>query len=224
MAAIVTSVLTVLLTRHGHTDKSEPEQYLGQRLQAMLTERGRRDAEALGRRLEGARIDRIISSPLGRAVETAQILATRVDTEPETDGRLTELDYGSWEGLTIDEIDRRFPGEFALYDDNPAIHPVGGGESGLAVAARLGAFIEDLLMWSESEVADRTCLVVGHSSVNRILLAMVMGVPLTDYRRRFKQDWASLTVLRWESRATGPLLMLSNDESHSRGVRGATWD
>ena len=217
-------MLTLLLTRHGHTDRSDPEQYLGQHVQATLTERGRRDAEALADRLIGVQVDRIISSPLGRAVETAQILSSRVSAPVEVDERLTELDYGEWEGLTVEEIDRRFPGERELYDADPSIHRVGGGESGLAVAARVGDFMEALIGWWEEVAADRTCLLVGHSSLNRILLAVVMGVPLADYRRRFKQDWASLTVLRWESRAAGPLLMLANDESHSKGVRGATWD
>ncbi len=221
---MVGPMLTVLLTRHGHTNKSEPEQYLGQRIEASLTERGRRDAQGLRDRLEGVRIDRLIASPLGRAVETAHILASGRQLSVETDGRLSELDYGVWEGLTVDEIDRRFPGERALYEENPAIHPVGGGESGLAVAARLGAMLEDLLGWWQAEAADRTCLMVGHSSVNRVFLAVVLGVPLADYRRRFKQDWASLTVLRWETREAGPLLMLANDESHSKGVGGPTWD
>lgn len=216
-------MLTVLLTRHGHTDRSEPEQYLGQRVHASLTERGRRDAEALAQRLEGVAVDRIISSPLGRAVETAQILAGRIGSPVETDERLTELDYGEWEGLTVEEIDSRFPGELPIYEANPAIIQVGGGENGLQVAARITSAVDDLLGWWEQQTADLTCVVVGHSSVNRILLAIALGVPLADYRRRFEQDWASLTVLRWYTRDEGPLLLLANDQSHTRGVRGATW-
>lgn len=217
-------MLTVLLTRHGHTDKSEPEQYLGQRIHASLTERGRRDAEALALRLEGISVDRIIASPLGRAIETAQILAAGLNSSVEVDERLTELDYGAWEGLTVQEIDTRFPGERAEYDANPAMSRVGGGETGIDVAARLSRFFDELLDWWRDQAGDRTCLLVGHSSLNRILLAVLLDVPLPDYRRRFKQDWANLTVLRWESREDGPLLMLANDEAHSKGVRGATWD
>ncbi len=217
-------MLTVLLTRHGHTDRSEPEQYLGQRIHATLTERGRRDAERLAERLEGVRVDRIISSPLGRAVETSTILAARVHAEVETDERLTELDYGAWEGLTVEVIDEKFPGERKLYNTDPASHQVGGGESGYEVAARVADFIEGLLTWGLADDADKTCVLVGHSSLNRVLLATVMGVQLNDYRRRFEQDWASLTVLRWESREEGPKLLLANDQSHSKGVRGATWD
>jgi broad specificity phosphatase PhoE len=222
-------MLTVLLTRHGHTDRSTPEQYLGQRIQASLTERGRADAAALAERLAGVQVDRIITSPLGRAVETGRIIASQVHAAVETDDRLTELDYGVWEGLQVDEIDARFPGERDLYDLNPAMHEVGGGESGIEVAARVSNFIDDLLAWgvggdAQDPAVDRTCVVVGHSSLNRVLLALVLGVPLVDYRRRFKQDWASLTVLRWASRESGALLMLANDESHIRGVEGATWD
>ena len=105
------------------------------------------------------------------------------------------------------------------------MHTVGGGESGIEVAARVSGLIEDLIAWGIGiDVPDRTCLLVGHSSLNRILLAVALGVPLVDYRRRFQQDWANLTVLRWQSREAGALLMLSNDQGHSLGLRGATWD
>jgi broad specificity phosphatase PhoE len=215
-------VLTILLTRHGHTVRSEPEQYLGQRVQAPLSERGRSEAQQLADRLEGVQIERLISSPLGRAVETAEILAH--GGAVETDDRLIELDYGAWEGLPVEEIDRRFPGEFELYEANPATHEVGGGESGEQVANRLSLLIEELLAWWRAENGDRTCLLVGHSSVNRILLAVLLGTPLKDYRRRFEADWASLSVLRWSDAESGPRLLLANDVAHLRGISGPTWD
>ena len=217
-------MLTVLLTRHGHTDRSEPEQYLGQKIDVGLSERGRSDAEKLAERLAGVRIDRVISSSLQRAVETAQILARDQGVSVETDKRLIELDYGEWEGHTLEDIDRMFPGERALYESNPAIHEVGGGESGLEVAARLGRLIEELLSWWSEQGGDRTCLLVGHSSTNRVLLALLLEVPMSDYRRRFRQDWVNLTVLRWDNAEAGPLLVLANDQGHSNGIRGATWD
>ena len=217
-------MLTVLLTRHGHTDKSEPEQYLGQRLVAKLTDRGLRDAHALADRLNGVKVDRLIASPLARAVETAEILAPAVGATVETDARLTELDYGGWEGLTVEEIDARFPGQRELYEIDPAMHNVGGGESGIDVAARVSDLIDSLLSWGLADETDRTALLVGHSSVNRVLLALVMGVELRSYRRRFRQDWTSLTVFRWPDRESGALLMLANDVSHTQGLTGATWE
>ena len=219
-------MLTVLLTRHGHTDRSEPEQYLGQRLPASLDARGRRDVRALARRLATVPIDRVLTSPLGRAVDTARILVGARGMEVEPDERLTELDYGAWEGHTLDEINGLFPGEHEQYERDPATHHVGGGESGYEVVARLAPLFDDLVGWAEGWAAKGgagTALVVGHSSVNRIALAMLLGVELNDYRRRFDQDWANLTVLRWLDRASGPRLLLLNDLSHARGVRGETW-
>lgn len=217
-------VLTVLLTRHGHTDLSDPEHYLGQQAVARLTERGRADARALAQRLRPIPIDRIISSTLARAVETAQILAG--ERPFESDARLAEMDYGYWDGLPTDEIQRRFPDEYARYDLDPSTHHVGGGESGEQVAERVSAFFADLLDWWARDAggAERTCLLVGHASVNRVLLAVCLGAPLIDYRRRFQFDWASLTVLRWSSREEGPRMLLANDVAHARGTSGVTWD
>lgn len=215
-------MLTLLLTRHGHTDRSEPEQYLGQHIDARLTERGRADARRLAERLAGVRIDRVVSSPAVRAADTASIIAG--DRPVELDGRLIELDYGAWEGLTVEEIEARFPGERERYEEDPATHEIGGGESGTEVAARLAPLIEELVSWAEGRDGRSTCLVVGHSSVNRVLLAACLGVPLGDYRRRFRQDWANLTVLHWPSRAEGAMLLLGNDVAHVQGLRGPTWE
>jgi broad specificity phosphatase PhoE len=217
-------VLTILLTRHGHTERSEPEQYLGQSVHASLSERGRRDAQALAERLSSVAVDRIVSSPLSRSLETAAFLAAGRDVRVEPDPRLTELDYGRWEGVVREEIEARFPGEYEQYDADPSRHHVGGGENGEQVATRVRSLIDDLLGWAEGTESAPTCLLVGHSSVNRVLLAVVMGVPLRDYRRRFQQDWTNLTVLRWHSRASGPLLLLANDQGHTRGIQGPTWE
>lgn len=220
--AIVRAVLTILLTRHGRTARSEPEQYLGQHVDVALSDAGRDEARRLAERLNDVRIDRIVSSPLVRSAETAEILAGGAPVQ--LDPRLAELDYGRWEGLTLEEIEARFPGEYDQYEADPASHRVGGGESGRHVARRVGTLIDELLEWAESDAEERTCLIVGHSSTNRILLAMVLGAPLRDYRRRFRQDWANLTVLQWPDRESGPLLVLANELSHVRGLRGATWD
>lgn len=221
-------MLTLLLTRHGHTDRSEPEQYLGQRIDAELSGRGRADARKLARRLANVEIQRVVTSPLKRARETADILARSHGVAVEPEPRLVELDYGDWEGHTLQDINALFPGEYDKYDRDPAHFEVGGGESGTTVAARLWPVIDGLIDWAEQRGgekggAESTVLVVGHSSTNRILLAMLMGVELNDYRRRFDQDWTNLTVLRWPDRESGPRLLLSNDQSHTRGMRGVTW-
>ena len=217
-------MLTLLLTRHGHTDRSEPDRYLGQRVDAQLTERGQADARALGERLVSVKLDRVVSSPLPRAVETAQLIAGG-RTSIVTDGRLAEMDYGDWEGMTVDEVQQLRTDEYRAYDADPAGYRIPGGESGLLLADRLAMLLADLVSWWQAQPADGepNVLLVGHASVNRALLAVSLGVPLRDFRRRFAQDWANLTVLRWTDPEAGPMLLLANDISHLRSGAGATW-
>ncbi len=215
-------VLTILLTRHGHTDLSVPDRYLGRRIPASLSEEGRTAAKALGARLTSVPIDRVISSPLERAQETARLIIGERKVELETDERMIEFDYGAWEGMTTDDVSDRLHDEYALYDANPAIYRPGGGENGNQAGMRASALIAYLLDWWGGN-GDRTVLLVGHSSINRVLLAAVTGVPMADYRRRFLQDWANLTVLRWHDADSGPLLTLVNDMAHNRGLVGDTW-
>lgn len=223
-------MLTLILTRHGETDKSHPEQYLGQRMRASLTDTGRAAALALGDRLADVELERVISSPLQRAQETAQLI--RPTAQSETDDRLMEADYGAWEGRTVEQIESGWADERRRYDIDPARWGPPNGESGEGVARRLREFLEELVSWAggsrvgaERPSLGPHVLVVGHATVNRVLLAVCLGVPLRDYRRRFRQDWANLTVLGVPGPADGGAqLLVCNDVSHIRGIRGATWD
>jgi broad specificity phosphatase PhoE len=212
-------VLTLVLTRHGATERSEPEQHLGQHIDIPLSDAGRAAAEALARRLEGVAFARVVASPLRRAQETAAIVA--LGARIETDRRLAEMDYGEWEGLTYEEIRERDAARRAAWEEDPERHACPGGESGADVARRVRSFLEDAVAGGD---ASRT-LAVAHSTTNRVLLAVALGVPVRDYRRRFRQEPANLTVLRFAGAAAeGAQLLLGNDMSHIRGIRGATWE
>jgi broad specificity phosphatase PhoE len=218
-------MLSILLTRHGHTDRSDPEQYLGQTIDVPLSEKGRGAALELGTRLEGISLARVVSSPLKRAVETASLV--RPNDPIELDDRLKEADYGAWEGHTIEEIEARWGRAREMWEADPAGFAIPGGESGGDVARRVRSFIEGLVEWEKglpSGEEDHRVLVVAHSTLNRVLLAVCLGVPLRDYRRRFRQDWANLTVLRFgDEYGSGAMLLLANDLGHIRGHSGITW-
>jgi broad specificity phosphatase PhoE len=235
-------VLTVVLTRHGLTDRSLPEQHLGQHIDISLNDAGRRQAQALAKRLSAVAFDRVLSSPLFRAQETAEILAR--DIPVETDPRLKEMDYGAWEGLSYDQIDatqavaRR---EWELAPDRLACP---GGESGNDVALRVRGFLNDLIddhrRWharakfraataTPGGIAPppaRQVLVVAHSSTNRVLMCVALGTDVRDYRKRFVQSQANLTVLRWEA-DDGPedaKLLVANDLGHLHRADQLPWE
>lgn len=225
-------MLEILITRHGLTTRSTPEQYLGQRLDVPLNAEGRAAAAKLRDRLAGIPLERVISSPLARAVETARIV--RPDATLQTDARITEADYGDWEGHTRTAIRERWPELRMAWEEDPTKVAPPNGESAQQVAARAASFIRSLVEWelafearsasptSTAEPDTRRILVVGHSTFNRVLLTRCIGSPLKDYRRRFRQDWTNLTVLRFVDHQ-GAELTLCNDMAHVRGVTGVTW-
>jgi len=234
-------MLTLVLTRHGLTGKSEPEQHLGQRIDISINEAGRRQAEALARRLAPVRFDRAITSPLFRARETAAIVGHGIRVE--ADPRLREMDYGGWEGMTYQQIDVRdaaFRREWELAPDRLACP---GGESGNDVAARVRSFLAELLdehkRWHAKATfraatergagaappPERPILVVAHSSTNRVLMCVALGTDLRDYRKRFVQGQANLTVLRWDA-GDGPedaKLLVANDLAHLQVANQVPW-
>jgi broad specificity phosphatase PhoE len=222
-------VLTLVLTRHGLTPRSKPEQHLGQAIDVPLSEAGREQAVALRDRLAAVDFDRVFSSPLARARETADIVAG--EREVTVDARLREMDYGAWEGLTYAQIYERDPVRRRAWARDPAVLRCPAGESGNDVAARAGAFLVDLLeahvaRHGASETEEWPVLVVGHSSLNRILVCLALGLPIREFRERFTQDQVNVTVLRFEH-GDGPSdarLLLANDVAHLRTDGQAPWE
>ena len=234
-------MLTLVLTRHGLTDRSTPEQHLGQRIDVSINDAGRRQAEALARRLAPVAFDRVLTSPLFRARETAAIVAP--GSSIEADPRLREMDYGAWEGRTyaqIAEADGAFRRE---WERSPDVLACPGGESGNDVAERVRGFLGDLLdehrAWhakasfraatsgwgSTTPRIERPVLAVAHSTVNRVLICVALAIEIREFRHRLDQDQANLTVLQWELEAAPDegRMLLMNDTAHLRRANEVPW-
>ncbi len=218
-------MLTLVLTRHGLTDRSNPEQHLGQGIDIGLSAAGVAQAAALGGRIGAERFDRIIASPLLRARQTAAAVAggRRVELDP----RLVEMDYGRWEGRTYEEIEASDAARRARWVADPATNACPGGESGDDVATRAGGFLSDLIEWAAPAGAEElVVLAVAHSTFNRVLLCVAMGVDVADYRRRFAQGQANLTVIRWPTATAveDGRLLVANDTSHLAAPGQSPWE
>ena len=162
----------IIFIRHGETDWNRQARLQGQQ-DIALNALGRRQAARNGRILPlllGSAEWRFIASPLGRATDTMAIAleaAGMTDTAFETDDRLKEISFGSWEGLTpaeIAQIDAQ-GGKNRQADKWRSVPP--GGESYADLSTRIGGWLAD---------QERPAVVAAHGGVLRILHHLLGGV------------------------------------------------
>jgi broad specificity phosphatase PhoE len=108
--------MEILLARHGETDWNRESRFQGHADPA-LNDLGRQQAGELAEALAGEELAAVYSSPLRRALETAQVIAARHGLDAVPVEALREVDVGSWQGLTRDEIEQRFPKQFQRWLD-----------------------------------------------------------------------------------------------------------
>lgn len=198
--------VTVLL-RHGDTRLS-PEHRFSGLCDLPLSADGTRQAEAAARRLaSGARIDAVVTSPLRRAAATAAIAATELGLTAVTDDDLRETDFGEWEGLTLAEIQQRWPAAVAAWQHNPQQAPP-GGESFAATAQRVYQACDRLLR----DHRGQTVLVVSHITPIKILLCRALDVPLVTLYRIYLGP-ACINEIQWHDHEFAAVRRV-NDTSH----------
>ena len=163
----------LFILRHGETEWNRARRWQGV-LDSPLTEKGRAQAVAMGEMLREAGVTatshQILSSPQGRALETARLALAPLGAEIRPDPLLREISVGDWAGLTADEIDARWPGpEDEGFLDRYARAP--GGEPFDQLWERVGAVLAGL--------AGPT-VIVTHGITSRFLRTRAMGLTLSD--------------------------------------------
>jgi probable phosphoglycerate mutase len=215
----------LLLVRHGATQLTAENRFSGA-VGVDLSDEGRRQAQRLGERLADDPICAVYCSPLSRTVETAEIVARPHGHTPVRRDGLREISHGRWEGLTRDEVEARYPGEYEDWEADPFTFAPEGGESGLAVLARALPVIREIVLAHEG----KNVLVVSHKATLRILLSSLLGFDARGYRDRLDQSPACLNVVDFKDPVRARL-MLFNDVSHyqdqprrARGNLSKWWD
>ena len=185
--------MTVLhLARHGQTAWHRPNRYTGSS-DIGLDETGERQAEELAGWAAGAGLTALACSDLIRAVRTAAASAARTGLTPIVDKRLRELDFGSAEGRLLAEMPHDVAQRFAA---DPATDHFPGGERPREAVDRAMAALGALTQ----AYPGGKILVVAHSTLIRLIVCEVLGVPLGEYRRKLPGlSPASRTDLRFET-------------------------
>lgn len=181
-----------ILVRHGETEWHAENRYAG-RTDVPLTELGHQQAANLGAWAAGQRIDAVLCSPLARARLTAEPAATALGLTPRVDERLYEVDFGRGDGLTRAEMAEEFPDALAAFLADPVAHHLPGGEDPEKAADRAITCLQE----AARELPDGRVLVVAHSTLVRLVLCRLLGIPLARYRQVFPAlENGALTELR----------------------------
>jgi broad specificity phosphatase PhoE len=197
--------MRILLARHGQTEWNAIRRFQGTS-DVGLSVLGRRQAGALARAVRDRRLVAVYSSPLRRAVETAEpVVAGRpmaLSVVPE----LTELGLGDWEGRTVDEV-RALDGDpYRRWLAAPLDCAPPGSESLLGVLHRVAAAIERIRLAHAGE-PDGDVLIVAHGGVISTYTCHLLGLSLNALWR-LRVDNASITTV------APPRVVSLNDTSH----------
>ncbi|HBC92134.1 MAG TPA: alpha-ribazole phosphatase [Pelotomaculum sp.] len=200
----------VYLIRHGETEWNNTMKFQGA-TDIPLSERGRRQAVSLGKRLAALKLDAFYASDLVRARETATIISSRHGMSIETIPALRELNFGAWEGLTIAEIQKLFANELEQWWENPFSIRIPGGETYNELIERsVNAIKEIVARHSDGRIA-----VVSHGGPIRSIVGSVLEMDLGKYWRLGLHN-GSLSILDFTGWEYG-ILTLFNDCSHLAG-------
>jgi probable phosphoglycerate mutase len=186
------SSTTLLLARHGQTVWHAENRYAGIS-DVPLTATGYAQAEALGRWIAAHPVDAVVTSPLSRAVATAEPACRALGITPARETDLRECDFGVLEGRTLAEVATEDPDAAEAFRADPVAHPFPGAEDPKAAAGRGAAALRRVATAHEGE----RVLVVAHNTLLRLVLCRLLSIPLGDYRRVFPQlRNAAVTELR----------------------------
>jgi probable phosphoglycerate mutase len=196
--ALSETLPVLYLARHGETEWSLAGRHTG-RTDLPLTERGQRDARALGERLGAVAFARVYTSPLQRASRTCELAGFATDATVDPD--LVEWDYGRYEGKRTAEIVAARPGWNLFRDGCPDGEKAQDvGERADRVIARARSVAGNVLLFSSAHVL-------------RVLAARWLGLPPSGASLLLLST-ASLSMLGYEHGFDEPVLRLWNDTGH----------
>jgi len=200
----------ILLVRHGRTEWNKGKIFRGT-ADIPLDEQGRKEAACARNWLEAETFHAAYSSPLGRAVETAEIILGPHGIPVVKNDGLTDLNYGDWQGKTDDEVARLYPELYRQWKEAPhtVVFPNGEG---------LGDVRERCLKTAYEVVArhpEQTVLLAAHRVVNKVLIAALLGLDDSHFWE-IGQDTAALN--EFVHRDGKWICRLVNDTCHLRGL------
>lgn len=202
--------MNLILVRHGETQHNAEGRVLG-RGGPGLNQRGRNQAAAAARALSSKTVAAIYSSPLPRALETAERISLELGLPVQTEESLAEIDAGKLEGLTSEEMRAQYPELMAMWGRDPGSVQMPDGESLGQLQERVWQVAQTLL----GRHLEDSVVVVSHNFPIETLVCRVLELPLAGIRR-MRVDLGSLSTV--DMREDRRRLVHLNDICHLEGI------
>ena len=198
----------LILVRHGETEWNVKEVFRG-RANVALNKTGMIQAELLARYLKDVKISAIYSSPLQRALKTAEIVADYHKLAVQVAPGLVDFDYGQWQGLSHQEVKERYGELYARWIKNPHQVKMPSGESLADVSKRATSVVDEVVKYQAAIV------LVSHRVVNKVLICALLGLDNSHFWN-IRQDNCAMTTFSYEDGRF--ILTKHNDTCHLRDI------
>lgn len=198
---------TIFLTRHGETEWNALGRFQGCQ-DTILSEEGILQAKYLKTRFNG-KFDYIYTSPLKRAVQTAEIITEGCNTIPLVEANLREINFGEWEGLTIKEIEDNYPEKFVEWKNDELIAPMCGGDLSVLKASIRAkrAILEIAKKHQGSKI-----IIVAHGGIIKAGLIGIFDWKMTMYHKVLLGNTSICKIIFDEN--LYPKIVTLNDTNH----------
>jgi len=205
-------VTEIILARHGETEWNVAEVFRG-RIDVELNETGIKQAELLAKHLSDLKIQSVYSSPLKRALKTAEMIAGYHKLDVEVAPGLIDFDYGEWQGLPHQEVKGKYKELYAQWIKNPHQVKVPAGESLSEVRKRAIAVVNNVIAKYEG-----TIVLVSHRVVNKVLICALLGLDNSHFWN-IRLDTCGITTFAYEKERF--ILTKHNDTSFLKPLQKA---
>ncbi|MBC1483195.1 histidine phosphatase family protein [Listeria sp. FSL L7-1485] len=188
---------TIYFVRHGKTEWNMTGQMQGWGDSPLVAE-GIDGAKAVGEVLKDTQLDAVYTSTSKRTKDTAAYILADRDIEIRELEELKEMHFGTWEGVTVTEIDEKYPEERAKSLHSPETYKaeVNGGETYYELAERLQQGVEKII----AETPIGNILVVSHGMSLTLLLYLLQGGTVEDHRKEAPRILnTSISIVEYEN-------------------------
>lgn len=202
---------TFLFLRHAHSQANEKGVLAGRIAGVSLSKKGQKQSQYVLKNLSDVKIDRIITSPIDRCIETVKPLAQMTKRRIHLDESFVEMDYGIWSGASLKDLAKKAEWKEIQKTPESFIFPRGEG------FAQASKRIEKGLNQLAGLYPDKTLLIVSHGDVIKLAAAITLGMQINDFQRIIV-DPASVTVVVWEKKQRHLLHLNQNVGNRSIGL------